>query len=52
MHIKKPSVKLNIDTFEARNSVVPTVATAIKQAANRGKSASYEATAQYASEGS
>ena len=51
MHIKSRPVKLNIDTFEARNSVVPTVATAIKQAASRGKSASYEATAQYASEG-
>ena len=51
MHIKSRPVKLNIDTFEARNSVVPTAATAIKQAASRGKSASYEATAQYASEG-
>lgn len=51
MHIKSRPVKLNIDTFEARNSVVPSTARAISQAASKGTSAAYSATAQYASEG-
>lgn len=51
MHIRSHAVKVNIDSFEARNSVVPTTGNSIKQAAERGRTASYEATAQYASEG-
>lgn len=51
MHIKSRPVRVNIDTFAARNSVVPTTASSIRQAAERGRSVSYEATAQYASEG-
>ncbi len=51
LHIKSHPVKLNIDTFEARNSVVPSVATAIKQTGTKGLTAAYSATARYASEG-
>lgn len=51
MHIKSRPVRVNIDSFEARNSVVPSTAASIKQAAEKGRTASYEATAQYASEG-
>ena len=51
MHIKSRPVRVNIDSFEARNSVVPNTSTSIKQAAEKGRTASYQATAQYASEG-
>lgn len=51
LHIKSKPVKLNVDSFDARNSVVPTVATAIKQNRDKGINAAYSATAQYASEG-
>ena len=44
-------IQLNIDTFEARNSVVPTTARSISEAAERGITAAYEATAQFAEEG-
>lgn len=51
MHIKSRPVKLNIDTFEARNSVVPTLKTSIYQAAQKGMNCAYETTARYAGEG-
>lgn len=51
MHIKSRPVKVNIDSFEARNSILPTTATSIRQAAQKGQMASYQATAQYAAEG-
>ena len=51
LHIKSRPIRLNVDTFEARNSIVPTTANAISQAANRGTQASYEATAAYARQG-
>ncbi len=51
MKIKSHPVKLNIDSFEARNSVVPTTRTSVQQAAQEGKQAAYEATAQFGSEG-
>ena len=51
MTIKSRPVKLNIDSFEARNSVVPTTARSIGQAAQKGTQAAYEATASFAQEG-
>lgn len=51
LSIKSRPIRLNIDTFEARNSVVPTTARAIKQAAQQGQQAAYEATATYAQQG-
>lgn len=51
LHIKSRPIRLNVDTFEARNSIVPTTARAISQAADRGMQASYEATAAYARQG-
>lgn len=49
--IKSQPIKLNIDTFEARNSVVPTTARSIAQNAQAGMSAAYQATAQFVNEG-
>lgn len=37
LSIKSRPVKLNLDTFEARNSITPTVARSVKQAAQRAK---------------
>jgi len=49
--IKSRPVKLNLDSFEARNSVVPTTARSIQQAAQEGSQVAYQATAQWAQEG-
>lgn len=51
LQIKSRPIRLNVDTFEARNSITPTTATAISQAAEKGTQASYEATAAYARQG-
>lgn len=51
LHIKSRPIRLNVDTFEARNSIVPTTARAISQSAQRGTQAAYEATAAYAQQG-
>lgn len=51
LSIKSRPIQLNVDTFEARNSVVPTTARSISEAADRGITAAYEATAQFAEEG-
>ena len=51
MSIKSRPIKLNIDTFEARNSVVPTAMRSQEQAAQKGQQASYTATATYAQHG-
>ena len=51
LHIKSKPIRLNIDTFEARNSVVPTAMRSIEQSAQRGRQAVYEATATYAQQG-
>ena len=51
LHIRSRPIRLNLDTFEARNSLVPTVPTAIAQSAQQGKQAAYEATATYAQQG-
>ena len=51
LQIKSRPIRVNVDTFEARNSIVPSPANAISEAAERGKQASYEATAAYARQG-
>lgn len=51
LQIKSHPIKLNMDTFEARNSVVPTTRRSIEQSAQKGKNAAYQATATLAKEG-
>ena len=51
LRIESNNIKLSLDTFEARNSVVPTAIRSIEQLAEKGKSAAYEATARYTNEG-
>lgn len=51
LKIKSKPIKLNIDTFEARNSVTPTAMRSIEQAAQRGQQKVYETTATYARRG-
>ena len=51
LSIKTKPIQLNIDTFEARNTVVPTTMRSIEQNAEKGKQAVYEATATYAQQG-
>ena len=50
LKIKSRPIKVNIDTYAARNSVVPTTKTAISQAAQRGMEKAGEAAATYAQE--
>lgn len=51
MSIRSKPIRVNLDTFEARNSVMPTMATRIKNSAQAGRQAAYEATATYAQQG-
>lgn len=51
MKIRSRPIKLHLDTYEARNSVVPTTKSSTQQLAQKGKQAAYEATAQFAKEG-
>lgn len=51
LSIKSRPIKLNLDSFEARNSITPTTVRSIEQAAQSGKQASYQATATYAQQG-
>lgn len=51
VRIQSKPIKLNIDTFEARNSVSPTTATSVAQFASRGREAGYQATAEIAARG-
>lgn len=51
LSIKSRPIRLNMDTFEARNSIVPTTARAISQNADKGQQAAYAATAAYAQQG-
>jgi len=51
LQIKSRPIRLNMDTFEARNSIVPSPARAIAQNADKGQQAAYEATAAYARQG-
>jgi len=51
LNIKSRPIRVNIDTFEARNSITPTLARQIAQSADKGQQAAYEATATYAQQG-
>lgn len=51
MKIKSRPIKLHLDTYEARNSVVPTTKTMISQNVQKGQNAAYSATASFAREG-
>ena len=51
LNIRSNPIRVNIDTFEARNSVTPTTSTVIRQQAQAGVQAAYEATAVLAREG-
>lgn len=51
MTIKSHPIKLHLDTYDARNSVCPTTAESVRQSAQKGRTAAYEATATLAKEG-
>ena len=51
LSIRSRPIRLNLDTFEMRNSIVPTPMGATLQGAQRGQQAAYEATAVYARQG-
>ncbi len=51
LQIHSRPIRLNLDTFEARNSIFPTPVRATKQNAQKGEQAAYEATATYAQQG-
>lgn len=51
LNIRSQPIRVNIDTFEARNSVMPTTATVIRQQAQAGVEGAYQATAVLAREG-
>lgn len=51
LSIHSQPIRVNIDTFEARSSIVPTTAQSIQQQAQRGQQGAYEATAVMAREG-
>ena len=51
LSIRSQPIRVNIDTFESRNSVMPTTATVIRQQAQAGKQSAYQATAVLAQEG-
>ncbi len=51
LQIKSRPIQVKIDTFEARNSIVPTTVRSIEQNAQKGKNQVYAATAKLAQEG-
>lgn len=51
LDIKSRPIKLQVDTYEARESLRPTPTRGIEQAAQQGQQAAYEATATYAQHG-
>lgn len=51
LSIRSKPIQVNIDTFEARNTIMPTTMRSIEQRAEKGKQAVYEATATYAQQG-
>ena len=51
LNIRSSPIRVNIDTFEARSSIVPTTALSVQQQAQRGEQAVYQATAVMAQEG-
>lgn len=51
LSIKSRPIRVNIDTFEARNSLSPTLARYLDQGAQKGQQAAYQATATFARQG-
>lgn len=51
LSIRSQPIQVNLDTFEARSSVMPTTATLIKQQAQAGVQGAYQATGVLAREG-
>lgn len=51
LNIRSQPIRVNLDTFEARNSVFPTTATSIRQQAQAGVEGAYQATGVLAREG-
>lgn len=51
LEIKSKPIRVNIDTFEARNSVTPTAVRSIEQSTQKGRQTAYQATAAYAQQG-
>ena len=51
LQIRSQPIQVKIDTFEARNSIVPTTMRSIEQSARTGRQAAYEATASISREG-
>ena len=51
LNIRSQPIRVNIDSFESRNSVTPTTATLIQQQAQAGRQGAYQATAVMAREG-
>ena len=51
LSIKSRPIQLNVDTFEMRQSIVPTPVRSIEQSAEAGQQAAYSATAALAQKG-
>ena len=51
LSIKSRPIQLNMDTFEMRQSIVPSAPRSIEQSAQKGQQAAYQATATYARQG-
>jgi len=51
LSIKSRPIRLNIDSFEARNSISPSTRRSVEESADFGKQAAYTATASFAREG-
>ena len=51
LNIKSRPIRLNVDTFEMRNSILPSPATSIEQLPQKGGQGAYDATATFAQHG-
>jgi len=51
LQIKSRPIRVNIDTFEARNSITPTAFRSVEQKAQEGIQSAYKATATFAQQG-
>ncbi len=50
LRIRSEPVRLNMDTYDARNSITPTAMTSVVQAASKGNQASFDAGNRYSDE--
>jgi len=51
LSIRSRPIRLNVDSFEARNSISPTAMRSVDSAAARGRQVAFDATAMFAREG-